>query len=220
MRADQYDKHITITVVAASTTSVATAQTLAGAGAMTLTASPTVSDTVIGTTIGHLVSLTSTGALSGVNFTIVGQDPDGQLLTETIAGPSNSTVLTTNYFTTVTSIAASGAVGTAISAGFAAAGATRRIPIDFRTGDFSVGLAVDYSGTSTVTVQETFTDILTVTNASQYVWYPVASMSAVTASTMGGLTLPCTAVRLILVSFSATPTYHFHVLQNKDFSGA
>ena len=99
---------------AASTTSVAAAQTLGGAGDMTLAGTAA---TFAGTNTVALITLTSSGNISGVNFTITGTDANGAVQSETIAGPNANTVSTTKYFATVTQIAASGAVGTNTSAG-------------------------------------------------------------------------------------------------------
>ena len=75
--------------IAASTTSVASAQTLGGAGNMTLAGTAA---TFNGTNTAALVSFTSTGNIEGVNFTITGTDINGDAQTETRAGPNNTTV--------------------------------------------------------------------------------------------------------------------------------
>ena len=105
--------------LSASTTSIAAAQTLGGAGNMTLAAAA-------GTGAFHQtdqackVTLTSTGNISSVTFTVTGTDIAGNTLTEDITGPNNNTVTGTKFFNTVTQIAADGAVGTNTSAGNAA----------------------------------------------------------------------------------------------------
>jgi hypothetical protein len=114
----------------ASTTKIAAAQTLGGAGNMTLTGSA-VND---GSNMASTVTLTSTGNISGVTFTVTGTDASGSAATEDITGPNNNTVTGSTAFLTVTQIAADGAVATNTSAGFTAtttgqgivfAGATR-----------------------------------------------------------------------------------------------
>ena len=100
--------------IAASTTSVAAAQTLGGAGNMTLAGTAA---TFNGTNTAALVSFTSTGNISGVNFTITGTDINGDAQEETKAGPNNTTVFSSKFFLTVTQIAADAAVGTNTSAG-------------------------------------------------------------------------------------------------------
>lgn len=114
----------------ASTTKIAAAATLGGAGNMTLTGSA-VND---GSNMASTVTLTSTGNISGVTFTVTGTDASGAAATEDITGPNNNTVTGSTAFLTVTQIAADGAVATNTSAGFTAtttgqgivfAGATR-----------------------------------------------------------------------------------------------
>ena len=46
---------------------------------------------------GYKVSIKSSTNESGKNFTIVGTTVGGAAVTETIAGPNNNTVYTTNY---------------------------------------------------------------------------------------------------------------------------
>tara|TARA_R100001443_G_C3303485_1_gene165895 strand:- start:154 stop:756 length:603 start_codon:yes stop_codon:yes gene_type:complete len=100
--------------IAASTTSVAAAQTTGGAANLTLAGT---ASTFNGTNTASLVSFTSTGNISGVNFTITGTDINGDAQEETKAGPNNTTVFSSKFFLTVTQIATSGAVGTNTSAG-------------------------------------------------------------------------------------------------------
>lgn len=104
---------------------LAALQTLAGAGAMTLTAGTGVTTAVdaTGTTryvldTPRCVTLTSTGNISAVNFTITGYDLYGQRMSAVIAGPNNNTVATTKAFKSIISVAASAAVGTNTSVGF------------------------------------------------------------------------------------------------------
>tara|TARA_E500000318_G_C3438191_1_gene163893 strand:- start:27 stop:629 length:603 start_codon:yes stop_codon:yes gene_type:complete len=109
--------------VSASTTSLAAAQTLGGAGEMTLTGTA-VND---GSNMATTVTLTSTGNISGVTFTVTGTDINGSTVTEGITGPNNSTVTGSQAFLTVTKIEADGAVATATSAGFTATTTTQGI---------------------------------------------------------------------------------------------
>ena len=101
-------------VTATSTTAVAAAQTLGGAGNMTLAAGAA---TFGGTGSAQKVSLTCAADMSGVTFTITGTDSKGVAQSEDLTGPNATTVYSTKYYNTVTQIAASGAVGTNTSAG-------------------------------------------------------------------------------------------------------
>ena len=108
MATDIKAKHFKL--IGASTTHIAAAQTLSGAGNFTLA----------NTTMGNLpqtITFTSTGNISGVEMTITGTDLNGDAQTESINGPNNNTVTSTNKFLTVTQVAADGAVGTNTSIG-------------------------------------------------------------------------------------------------------
>ncbi len=64
------------------------------------------------------VTLTSTGNNSGITVAIVGKDANGDSQTvASQAGPNNTTVTTTGTWSEITSITASGAITTNISAG-------------------------------------------------------------------------------------------------------
>ena len=84
--------------VSASTTAIAIAQTLGGAGNLNLVSS-SVSD---GSNMDTTVTLTSTGNISGVTFTVTGTDASGSTITEDITGPNNTTVAGSEKFLTVT----------------------------------------------------------------------------------------------------------------------
>lgn len=71
---------------------------------------------------GYRITLTSVGDLSGVTYTIVGMKVGDQTntVTEAIAGGSTATVTTTNYWSSITSITASGTSGAStLSIGYA-----------------------------------------------------------------------------------------------------
>lgn len=104
---------------------LAASQTPAGAGPLVLTAGTgvTVSQNAKGETLYTLdvprcVTVTSGGAAAVANFTINGYDQYGQPMTQTIAGPSTSTVATTKAFKSIVSIVGTGAASAAVTAGF------------------------------------------------------------------------------------------------------
>ena len=105
--------------LSADTAAVAAAQTTSGADSLTLTAAA-------GTGAFHQtdqackITLTSTGNISGVDFTITGTDIAGNDQSEVLAGPNNNTKGSVKFYATVTSITTDGAVGTIYSSGNAA----------------------------------------------------------------------------------------------------
>ena len=83
MATDIKAKHFKL--IGASTTHIAAAQTLGGAGNFTLA----------NTTVGNLpqtITFTSSGNISGVEMTITGTDLNGDAQTEAINGPNSNTV--------------------------------------------------------------------------------------------------------------------------------
>ena len=84
---------------------------------------------------GYKVSIKSSTNESGKNFTIVGTTVGGAAVTETIAGPNNTTVYTTNYFAKVTSVSTS-ASGGSIEVGY---GGNLALPMTRIKGLYYVG---------------------------------------------------------------------------------
>lgn len=97
--------------------SVCQAQTTGGAGNLTINGVDA-SGGVATMEAGRLVSITSTGNLSAINFTITGTNSNKNASdSQTIAGPNNNTVYTTKYFNDVTQVAVSASVGTNVKVG-------------------------------------------------------------------------------------------------------
>ena len=90
---------------------LATAQTLGGAGDLSL-----ITET-LRFTAAKQVTLTSVGDDSGRTFTITGTADNGDVLVENINGGSATTVTSTGSFKTITSIAANGATADTVSVG-------------------------------------------------------------------------------------------------------
>jgi hypothetical protein len=191
---------------ATSTTSIAAAQTTAGSGALVINGS--LLDTastdrggprrVILPGIQRVVSLTSTGNISGVTFTIVGTNLRGAAISEDIAGPNNNTVVTTAEYHTVTSIIASGAVLTATSLGTGGTGSTNWMIPDQWQAPFEVGIQGIITGTISFDVVYTLDDPQTVASPSTVV---VASgLDDEVANAWGVQTTPCAGLRGIINS--------------------
>ena len=80
------------------------------------------------------ITLTSSADNSGITFTIVGTDGNGDAQTETgLTGPDTETVSFTDKYATVTSIVASGSITTQIQAGILGTGALTGIVFAGRT---------------------------------------------------------------------------------------
>lgn len=188
---------------AADADSIAALQTTSGSGSFILNGdlvsiSPSGIRTVTLPGIQRTVSLTSTGNISGVNFTIVGTDTRGAAVTETRAGPNNNTVETTATYHTITSVTVNGAVGTNTSVGTGTTGSTRWYAGDIWQTPFQQTLQVEIpSGTINVTVQATSDDV---NEDSAPVTFNHPTMAAITASTLSNWAFPCRFTRMVVNS--------------------
>ena len=95
-----------------SASNLAAAQSLSGAGALTLTSNTSYY-------APRRITLSSAGNSASVSFTITGTDANGNTVSQTIGGPNNGTVTTTQYFETVTGIVANSATTGTVTAGVA-----------------------------------------------------------------------------------------------------
>ena len=194
------------------------AQTFTSTGAAT---APTTTATTDG--LAHQVTLTSPAqaTLAGVTFTIVGTDADGAPKTETgLVGPASaSTVTSTGYFKTVTSIQPSATMGAlVVSVGIAAPSLSPTIALDWRS---IVGAMhqVEVSGTINFTVQETV-DKLFGAAADTLSWGSFSSgLSSKTATTTAQGLLGGNGARILVNSVTNGATYTWRVVQPTQVTG-
>lgn len=212
----------------ASTTAICSAQTTAGAGALTIDGS--LLDTASLTqgvrrawlsptnySFQRTVSLTSAGNASGVTFTIVGQDCYGRTVSESIAGPNTTTVYTTNFFALVTSVTVGGALAQATSIGTGTTGSS----LPFRTNYFNAptGMALYGEATATIswTVQDTPDDIEALmavsTNAQSVItWINHPTLAAQTGTASSNYAFPARWVRVLINSSSGSGALVFTIV--------
>lgn len=200
---------ITRTLATADADGIALAQTLGGAGSLTLNGALVVSG-VAQLTQQRVVGIASTGNLSAITFTVYGTNEAGIAISESLAGPNNNTVSTTLNFLTVTQVAASAAVGTNVTVGTTDVGASAPVPLDLYLEPFNVSLFIDVTGTVDVTVQYTGDDDV-LTSVGPFVWFNHTDLTNETADTVGTIISPVTAVRLL--TNSGTGTAQLTVLQ-------
>lgn len=147
------------------------------------------------------VTLTSTGNLSGINFTITGLGPNGTVISTTVAGPNNDTVTTSStYFTTVTSVTANAAVTTAVSVGTGTIGYLNWLKYNYHATVCAMSVAVDVTGTINYTFGATLDDVTQV--ASPYIFDPILSMVSATSSVAAPV-----ALLSLPYSGAGAPTY-------------
>lgn len=201
---------ITRTLAASDADGIAQAQTLGGAGSLTLNGALVVSG-VAQLGVQRVVGIASTGNLSAVTFTVYGTDQAGNAISESIAGPNNNTVSTTLNFLAVTQVAASGAVGTNVTVGTTSVGASAAVPLDLYLDPFNTSLFVDVTGTVNVTVQYTGDDNV-LASVGPFTWFDHSDLTSKTSDSVGTIISPVTAVRM--VTNSGTGTAELTVLQS------
>ena len=200
---------VTRTLATADADGIAQAQTLGGAGTLTLNGALVVSG-VAQLGVQRVVGVASTGNLSAVTFTVYGTNGAGVTISESIAGPNNNTVSTALNFLTVTQVAASAAVGTNVTVGTTSVGASAAVPLDVYLDPFNTSLFLDVTGTVNITVQYTGDDNV-LTSAGPFTWYDHTDLTSQTTDAVGTIISPVTAVRLL--TNSGTGTAELTVLQ-------
>lgn len=192
-------RQTTYNYIAKDTAYIAALQTLGAAGNMVINGtgldqnSPTGRVLMTGV-FERKISLTSTGNISGVNFTIYGRDIRGNSITETIAGPNNNTVLTTGYFFQVDRIATNGAVGTNTSAGIDI-GRSNWMKFDNFNQPVDGSVIITVTGTINYTVVYTGDDV-EINSSPITINHPDSAVVNATAQGTGNFAFPCNASRI------------------------
>ena len=143
------------------------------------------------------IALTSSGADTGVNFTITGTDVNNAAQSEVLAGASAAAATSVLVYKTVSSIIASGATAGTLTVGTSAVSASPWVRFD----DWAfngIGIQCDASGSVNYTVQSTYDDPNSPTSPvgpSAVTWFSSSDGAAVGAT--GG----------IQTSFTYIPTY-------------
>jgi hypothetical protein len=158
----------------------------------------------------QLVTLTSTTATTnaGNAYTILGTDADGHLQTETIAtGPAgSSTVTSTKYFKTVTSITGSGA-STSIAAGNSALSASGTFICDYINPVASMGYGFTVSSGASLTykLQHTYDDVFDASQSgsSAKTWFDDATTTGKTAAFNYSMTNAVRGSRIVLTVYTS-----------------
>lgn len=192
---------------------IAEAQQLVGAGNLTIDGVLASSGSVSFTGGGYQIAITSAGNLSALTFTVTGTDGEGRSISDAIAGPNSNTVETTKYFKTVTQIAVDGAVGTNVTVGIADEFAATYYIVSSKRAVSSVSVGISSGATVNYKVQNMNMDPQTTANASQ-VWYDHATLANQSASAASSYISPVRAVRLVINSYSNTPTLTLTIVQS------
>lgn len=189
---------------------IAQLQTATGGGALTLNGA------LAGTMdVPRHASLTSTGNLSTITFTVAGTDRFDTSITDAITGPNATTVNGTKNFKTVTSVTPSAAVGGQVSVGSSANLETQWVPRNQSQPVGTVAVVCTSSGL-TYTLQTTPDNVQAAGfQESSASTFNDATIASKTDSFRGQDTMIAAAARLsIAVAATGTLTANFH--QGRD----
>lgn len=158
--------------------------------------------------LAHPVTIASTSDLRAITFTLTGTDAEGHTITETITGPNNTTVTSTKYYATLTSVTSSATLGAATAdVGWTAVGVTPAFICD-RYPHGGASLQVNLGGTTcNFTPQQMVQDpwnTTVQTNAAKLVndvWVLMAA--AGTADSVNMSSDGATAVRVLVNSHTS-----------------
>jgi hypothetical protein len=188
-------------------------QTLGGAGSFTLNGAG-ISGGVWTSSDGFAkkIGFTSTGDISAVTFTVTGylQKGNGILVTETLAGPNNNTVETTNYFYSITSVTAGAAVGTNTKAGPVDEAMVIH-PLNWRAGIIALDFIV--TGTISYTIQQTFDELTQANYPFDWQNHDDPSLVGATTSQTGNYEAIPRAIRILINSYSSGAALQATIIQ-------
>lgn len=166
---------VTTSFPVADTDYLATSQTPAGAGFLTLVASTI--------TPPRFVTITSAGNDSGRTFTIVGVGPNNETQTEAVTGANVGAATSTKTFASVVSIAVDAATAGAVQAGVTQSGYSQWIPMDIYTPNQVTTISATVSGTVNYSIEYTNEDPFDHSFTKQVVAHPAAGGAFTNAST-------------------------------------
>ena len=160
------------------------------------------------------IAIACAGDINTVVFTITGfREANSKVpITDTITGVNANAVESTEYFYSITSIAADAAVGTDIYGGAVDEAITRTIPLNWRGAECGVNVFV--TGTINYTVQQTVSDIGSLTNYD-YNWQDcddTALVAATATANTSYVSVPI-ALRLKVNSYSTGAELAFDIIQ-------
>lgn len=154
----------------------------------------------------QLVTLTSTTVSTNANaYVITGTDADGHLQTETLTGPAgSSTVTSTKYFASVTSIVSASA-STSIAAGNSALSASSTFIPDYINPVASIGFGFTVTGTATYKLQLTYDDVFdqTQTGSSAKTWFDDATVTGKSAAFNYAMTNAVRGARIVFTAWTS-----------------
>ncbi len=151
------------------------------------------------------VIITSGGNDTSVNFTISGTDWNGEPISEVLAGASGGAATSLLSYKTVTSISASAAIATTVTAGTNGVASSPWVRFDDYAGASQVAIQCTASGTVNYTVQQTMQDPNSLSDpvadeSLAWVNHPDTNLVAATGTVQGNYAYAPIFARVVLNS--------------------
>ena len=161
--------------------------------------------------LGRIIVIvdSDTDTQSDVTFTITGTNANDNAISDVVTGPgSGLTVASAKYFKTVSSVTVSAAQGGSEKVDIGTRGTTlsavtKAYPLNSRD-SVPPRVSVNVTGTMNFTVQQTYSNLLTTTDASgTIVWEDVTALASKTADTTASLGIGCRGMRIVVNTYSS-----------------
>ena len=175
-------------------------------------------NTTIGDNTGHLIAIKNDSVTdhSGKTALLTGTDENNNLQTETITLPTGSTTVTsTKYFKTLTSIIPSASIGAdTMDIGIASSGSamSQWFPLNYHDRKGRVSFVCTVTGTINYTIQQTQNNIMQSVYPTTFANIDDTTLINATTSQNGAYETTPTAIRIKINSYSTGATLKFDLL--------
>lgn len=170
-----------------------------------------------GDDLAHQLNFTSSADISDHTFTVVGTDENGVAQTEVVTGPNNTTVESTSYFLTVTSITPDATLGSdEVDIGWVDEFVTPTLAINYHASEVSLRTVV--TGTINYDMEQTFDSMRIANDGTPFEWSTSTDtdLDGATTSQISVLDKPVTGIRLKANSYSSGASIDLYVVQADD----
>lgn len=164
--------------------------------------------TTPGDGLGHLVTIKNDSVTDHSLKTalLTGTDANDKAQTETMALPNTSATTTSaKYFKTLTTVVPSATIGAdTMDIGWSDDAVGPVVPLNHRAKNFNVSVGITVTDTNLdITMQQTLDNPYQSAPHVNCTWYANSSLTAKTANTLGTITSPVRAVRVLVNSVGA-----------------
>ena len=148
------------------------------------------------TLVAQQISIEGVGNNDGITFTISGADADGKsrYTSEALTGSNAGTATSVQYYTTITNIAASGAVTGDVEVGWLSAngGVTETLVPDLQGYGAEMSITVDVTGTVPYSIEHTAQNM---PSKIEPLWFNTVDLTTKTADAEGNILVAVGGVR-------------------------